>query len=116
MSVQPMSVPASLIFYLRYRYGGPILKPASPEVLGAVLLWFQETFAYLKIEQRESAYKHLLISADSRARVAVLNVWDGRIDFYRDNFEMTDPEMFTKLHAAVIEYFSQARSNDNEKE
>lgn len=107
ISVQPMQGLGPLIY----------LTPASQEVIGAILLWFKEMFPYLKIKQH-AAQHHLVNSLpnckQARLRVAVLEIWDGRVDFVHDKFEMSDPEMFIKLHKAVVEYFRPVRSDDNE--
>lgn len=116
VAVQPMTAPASLIHYLRRQYRNMVKAP--PEVFGAILLWFRDMFQHLKIEEQESEYEHIFIhscnSPLAATRVAVLNIWDGRVDFVHDKFEMSDPEMFVKLHTAVVEYFRPVRSNDNE--
>ncbi len=122
VGVQPMMAPASLLFYLRYKYASGRMVPAAPDIIGAVTLWIIEQFPDLKLEQvityssdapgdnHQELVPHEFKVCPNHGspvgmRVAVLLVWDGTIEFYQSKFEMADPYCFDELHAAITEYF-----------
>lgn len=108
VGVQPMTQPASLIFYLRYKYAkGKGLVPAPEDIRGAIILWMTETFPTLKIHHDEKLDPVQQYRIEGYRRVAIFDIWDGHVQFYQSKFEMADPEFFPQLEKAVVEYFTQ---------
>ncbi len=107
VGVQPLTAPAGLVFYLRYRYAqGKGLVPAPDDIRGAIILWISETFPVLKVHHDEKLDPVQQYRIEGHRRVAVFDVWDGHVQFYQSKFEMADPEFFPQLEAAIVEYFS----------
>lgn len=110
VGVQPMSQPASLIFYLRYKYAKTKgLVPAPEDIRGAIILWISETFPTLKIHHDEKLDPVQQYRIEGNSRVAIFDIWDGHVQFYRSRFEMADPEFFSQLETAIVEYFTHRR-------
>lgn len=115
VGVQPLSGPASLVYYLQERYGSH--KSAPDDWIEVIKTWFIETFPLLTItdctpselQKPGEACDNFNVSnvkEGLRKAVAVVSCTDKHLQFYHTRFDYHNPNFFDLIRAEVERYFT----------
>jgi hypothetical protein len=104
VNVQPMTAPTSLLHYLRHKYQD--LRPADPEIYGAILLWFRSNLTGAKIieaDQTQFVIQH--DGGNDTGKCCMVRCYLRWCSVLDEKLDYDDPEFFTKAAAVVAKFF-----------